>query len=122
MASPRLGPQDSGPIVIGPEGRQAAAIKLECHRPACERAGVAGVAGTLGVRWMTGLAVTTRRRGRRRKGEGTMAQGTEEGDVLVDRSHEGVALVTLNRPHHLNALTSDMLDEIYHVFEQLGGD
>jgi enoyl-CoA hydratase len=51
-----------------------------------------------------------------------MAQGTEEGDVLVDHSHEGVALVTLNRPHHLNALTSDMLDEIYHVFEQLGRD
>src|ERR1035437_1811245 len=51
-----------------------------------------------------------------------MAQGTDEGDVLVDHSHEGVALVTLHRPPHLNALTSDMLDEIYHVFEQLGRD
>ena len=51
-----------------------------------------------------------------------MAQSTAEGDVLIDRSHPGVALVTLNRPHHLNALTSGMLDEIYDCFEQLGRD
>ena len=29
--------------------------------------------------------------------------------MLIDRSHDGVALMTLNRPHHLNALTSEML-------------
>jgi len=51
-----------------------------------------------------------------------MAEDTGEGDVLVDRSHEGVALVTLNRPHHLNALTSEMLAEIYDCLEQLGRD
>ena len=42
--------------------------------------------------------------------------------MLIDRSHDGVAVMTLNRPHHLNALTSEMLDEIYHSFEQLGRD
>jgi enoyl-CoA hydratase len=51
-----------------------------------------------------------------------MTRSTEEGDVLVDRSHEGVALVTLNRPHHLNALTSEMLAEIYDLLEMLGRD
>ena len=45
-----------------------------------------------------------------------------EHDVLVDRSHPGVALVTLNRPHHLNALTSEMLATIYGTFEELGRD
>jgi len=43
-------------------------------------------------------------------------------DVLVDRSRTGVALVTLNRPHRLNALTSEMLARIYDVFEGLGRD
>jgi enoyl-CoA hydratase len=44
-------------------------------------------------------------------------------DVLVDRSRaDGVALVTLNRPHHLNALTSPMLDEIFATFESLSRD
>ncbi len=45
-----------------------------------------------------------------------------KGDVVIDRSHDGVALMTLNRPHHLNALTSEMLGEIYHTFEELGRD
>jgi enoyl-CoA hydratase len=43
-------------------------------------------------------------------------------DVVVDRSRTGVALVTLNRPHRLNALTSEMLARIYDVFEGLGRD
>jgi enoyl-CoA hydratase len=51
-----------------------------------------------------------------------MAEDTTEGDVLVDHSHAGVALVTLNRPHHLNALTSEMLAEIYDALERLGRD
>jgi enoyl-CoA hydratase len=49
--------------------------------------------------------------------------GTETAeDVLVDRSRPGVALVTLNRPHRLNALTSEMLAHLYDVFEDLGRD
>ncbi len=59
------------------------------------------------------------------KDSGAASDGAEEdpkGDVLIDRSHDGVALMTLNRPHHLNALTSEMLGEIYHTFEQLGRD
>jgi len=58
--------------------------------------------------------------GRDPESEGGESEDRPEGDVLVDRSHDGVALMTLNRPHHLNALTSEMLDEIYHTFEQLG--
>jgi enoyl-CoA hydratase len=44
------------------------------------------------------------------------------GDVLVDRPRPGVALVTLNRPARLNALTSEMLAEIYETLERLGRD
>jgi enoyl-CoA hydratase len=50
------------------------------------------------------------------------AEAIDVDDVLVDRSHAGVALVTLNRPHHLNALTSEMLAHIYEVLEGLGRD
>ena len=53
-------------------------------------------------------------------GAGSQAGGEE--DVLVDRSRPEVALVTLNRPHRLNALTSEMLALIYDVFERLGRD
>jgi enoyl-CoA hydratase len=49
------------------------------------------------------------------------ANGGEQ-DLLVDRSHPGVALLTLNRPHHLNALTSEMLATIYATLEGLGRD
>ena len=53
--------------------------------------------------------------------------GTEDAapsprDALVDRPRPEVALVTLNRPHHLNALTSEMLAHIYDVLEELGRD
>jgi enoyl-CoA hydratase len=41
-------------------------------------------------------------------------------DVLVDWPRPGVALVTLNRPDRLNALTSEMLADIYRVLEDLG--
>ncbi len=44
------------------------------------------------------------------------------GDVLVDWPRPGVALVTLNRPARLNALTSEMLAEIYETLERLGRD
>jgi enoyl-CoA hydratase len=49
------------------------------------------------------------------------ANGGEQ-DLVVDRSHAGVALLTLNRPHHLNALTSEMLATIYATLEGLGRD
>jgi len=45
-----------------------------------------------------------------------------EPDLLVDRAHPGVAVLTLNRPHHLNALTSEMLAMIYRTLEALGHD
>jgi len=43
-------------------------------------------------------------------------------DVLVDRPRPEVAVVTLNRPDRLNALTSEMLAHIYEVLEELGRD
>ena len=45
-----------------------------------------------------------------------------EHDLLLDRPHPGVALLTLNRPHHLNALTSEMLASLYRTLETLGRD
>jgi enoyl-CoA hydratase/carnithine racemase len=51
------------------------------------------------------------------------ATGPERsGDLLVERTERGVAIVTLNRPHRLNALTSPMLGEIYDTLETLGHD
>ncbi len=46
----------------------------------------------------------------------------DQDDVLTERPRPGVALVTLNRPHKLNALTSEMLGHIYGVLEGLGRD
>ncbi|HXQ63202.1 MAG TPA: enoyl-CoA hydratase-related protein [Acidimicrobiales bacterium] len=43
-------------------------------------------------------------------------------DVLTERPRPGVALVTLNRPEKLNALTSDMLGRVYETLEHLGRD
>jgi len=54
--------------------------------------------------------------------ETTTAHGAGDDDVLTDRSRPGVALVTLNRPERLNALTSEMLAHIYDVLEGLGRD
>ena len=48
--------------------------------------------------------------------------GGDEGVILVERPRTGVAVVTLNRPHRLNALTSPMLALIYQTFEDLGHD
>ncbi|HUY20766.1 MAG TPA: enoyl-CoA hydratase-related protein [Acidimicrobiales bacterium] len=52
-------------------------------------------------------------------GPGTETTAT---DVLVSRPRPEVALVTLNRPERLNALTSTMLAHIYEVLQTLGRD
>ena len=42
--------------------------------------------------------------------------------ILIERPRTEVAVVTLNRPHRLNALTSPMLAQLYETFETLGHD
>jgi enoyl-CoA hydratase len=53
---------------------------------------------------------------------GTESAVPARNDVLVDWPRREVAMVTLNRPERLNALTSEMLAQIYDVFEGLGRD
>ncbi|MGA2519916.1 MAG: enoyl-CoA hydratase-related protein [Acidimicrobiales bacterium] len=48
--------------------------------------------------------------------------GDAADDVLVDRPRPDVALVTLNRPERLNALTSEMLAHLYALLRDLGRD
>jgi enoyl-CoA hydratase len=55
-------------------------------------------------------------------GSGAGTPTPEEDEVLVDWGRPGVALVTLNRPERLNALTSSMFDQLLGVFERLGRD
>jgi enoyl-CoA hydratase len=43
-------------------------------------------------------------------------------DVLVERPRPDVVLLTLNRPHHLNALTSEMTERLFATFADLGRD
>ncbi len=38
---------------------------------------------------------------------------------LIDRSHDGVVLMTLNRPERLNAITFQMFDEMHHLCDAL---
>lgn len=47
---------------------------------------------------------------------------TEDGDLLVETVRPQVVQITLNRPHRLNALTFQMLDRLYGIFERLGHD
>jgi enoyl-CoA hydratase/carnithine racemase len=42
--------------------------------------------------------------------------------LLVDRSRDGIVLVTLNRPHRMNAITFQMFDEFHVLCDQLQKD
>jgi enoyl-CoA hydratase len=43
-------------------------------------------------------------------------------DVLLDRSRDGIALVTLNRPERLNALTHAMVAELHGTLDEIARD
>ncbi len=43
-------------------------------------------------------------------------------DVLLDRRDDHITVVTLNRPHHLNALTSGMTQELFDAFATIARD
>lgn len=43
-------------------------------------------------------------------------------DLLIDRSHDGVAIVTLNRPERLNALRQGNVRQLCAVLDALAGD
>lgn len=43
-------------------------------------------------------------------------------DILVDRSHPGIAVVTLNRPDRSNSLTWPMIEELSHTIDRLAFD
>jgi enoyl-CoA hydratase len=45
-----------------------------------------------------------------------------DGDVVAERLAPEVVSLKLNRPHHLNALTSPMLERLYDVLGHLGRD
>jgi enoyl-CoA hydratase/carnithine racemase len=42
--------------------------------------------------------------------------------LLVDRSRDGIVLVTLNRPHRMNAITFQMFDEFHVLCDELQKD
>ena len=44
------------------------------------------------------------------------------GDVLLETPEPGIALLTLNRPERLNALSWPMIDELHATFERIGAD
>lgn len=43
-------------------------------------------------------------------------------DLLLDHPVAGVTVVTLNRPHHLNAITSELAQELFDTFDALAHD
>ena len=47
---------------------------------------------------------------------------TETGEVLLDRTDDGVAIVTLNRPHTLNAVTPTLAREFAATLRALDAD
>src|SRR5579875_906119 len=50
-----------------------------------------------------------------------MAQQSEEREVLYETA-DGVATVTLNRPHRRNAISARMLSQLGEVLEEAEGD
>ena len=51
----------------------------------------------------------------------TRGPGTD-GQLLIDRSHDGIAIVTLNRPERLNALSQDNARRLCAAFDALARD
>ncbi len=47
---------------------------------------------------------------------------TAMADVLVDRTRPGIAVVSLNRPDRLNAMSIDLVVELHDVLEAVGAD
>jgi enoyl-CoA hydratase len=85
---------------------------------------------SLAGRWYCGRRrVSGRRNGVTQTARTESAQSAEQSLVLLDfpvslagRPAAGVALVTLNRPEVLNALSFDLLDELAAVLERLDAD
>lgn len=42
--------------------------------------------------------------------------------ILVDREHDGIAVVTMNRPRQLNAMDADLIGGLHATFDELGAD
>ncbi|HVR13538.1 MAG TPA: enoyl-CoA hydratase-related protein [Gaiellaceae bacterium] len=57
---------------------------------------------------------------RRRSARG--GEGISEALVLVERDHAGVAVVLLNRPQQLNALSSELMEELVATLRRLDAD
>lgn len=55
------------------------------------------------------------------KGIDDMADKKED-LILVDKASDGIATITINRPHALNALTRDMLVTLAATFRELDQD
>lgn len=46
----------------------------------------------------------------------------ENNDVLLEKREDGIVLLRLNRPTRLNAMTSDLVEQLHQSFETIGKD